>query len=113
MLSKALLSKGTPCVPPRFSKTNPWTSVPCRVQGRPGWSGKPRNVGIAAAKGEYVQFVDNDDWLGDEALERMYNYAIENKADVVVGKMAGKGRPVPRELFRKNRPHANVDNAPL
>lgn len=78
-----------------------------------GWSGKPRNVGIAAAKGEFIQFVDNDDWLGDEALERMYGYGVENKADVVVGKMVGKGRGVPRELFRKNRPHANVDNAPL
>ncbi|NUP62627.1 MAG: glycosyltransferase, partial [Nonomuraea sp.] len=78
-----------------------------------GWSGKPRNVGIAAAKGEYIQFVDNDDWLGDEALERMYNYAVKHNADVVVGKMAGKGRPVPRELFRKNRPYANVENAPL
>ncbi|MHB9858519.1 glycosyltransferase family 2 protein [Streptomyces sp. YIM S03343] len=78
-----------------------------------GWSGKPRNVGIAAAKGEFIQFVDNDDWLGDEALERMYNYGVENNADVIVGKMAGKGRPVPLELFRKNRPHANVENAPL
>jgi glycosyltransferase involved in cell wall biosynthesis len=78
-----------------------------------GWSGKPRNAGIAAAKGEFIQFVDNDDWLGDEALERMYNYGVENKADVIVGKMVGKGRGVPRELFRKNRPHANVDNAPL
>ena len=78
-----------------------------------GWSGKPRNTGIAAAKGEFIQFVDNDDWLGDEALERMYNYGVENKADVIVGKMAGKGRPVPLELFRVNRPHANVENAPL
>jgi glycosyltransferase involved in cell wall biosynthesis len=78
-----------------------------------GWSGKPRNVGIAAAKGEFIQFVDNDDWLGDEALERMYKYGVENNADVIVGKMAGKDRPVPRELFRRNRPHANVENAPL
>lgn len=78
-----------------------------------GWSGKPRNTGIAAAKGEFIQFVDNDDWLGDEALERMYNYGVENHADVIVGKMVGKGRGVPRELFRKNHPHANVGNAPL
>jgi glycosyltransferase involved in cell wall biosynthesis len=78
-----------------------------------GWSGKPRNVGIEAARGEYVMFVDNDDWLGDEALERMYEYGVANKADVVIGKMAGKGRPVPLELFRVNRPRASVENAPL
>ncbi|OIJ68876.1 glycosyltransferase family 2 protein [Streptomyces mangrovisoli] len=82
-------------------------------QANSGWSGKPRNVGIEAARGEYVMFVDNDDYLGDEALERMYEYGVANKADVVVGKMAGKNRSVPVELFRVNRPHASVENAPL
>ncbi len=82
-------------------------------QDNSGWSGKPRNVGIAAAQGEYVMFVDNDDHLGDEALERMYDYGVAHGADVVVGKMAGKGRSVPVELFRRNRPYANVENAPL
>ncbi|MEU6258342.1 glycosyltransferase [Streptomyces sp. NPDC047043] len=82
-------------------------------QENSGWSGKPRNVGIAAAQGEYVMFVDNDDHLGDEALERMYGYGVENGADVVVGKMAGQGRSVPVELFRRNRPRASVENAPL
>ncbi|MBC9724429.1 glycosyltransferase [Streptomyces sp. TRM68367] len=78
-----------------------------------GWSGRPRNTGIAAARGEYVMFADHDDWLGDEALERMYDYGKANDADVVVGKMAGIGRPVPQELFRVNRPRATVENAPL
>jgi glycosyltransferase involved in cell wall biosynthesis len=82
-------------------------------QENSGWSGKPRNVGIAASKGEYVMFVDNDDHLGDEALERMYGYGVANGADVVVGKMAGQGRQVPVELFRRNRPRASVENAPL
>ncbi|MFI5469170.1 glycosyltransferase family 2 protein [Streptomyces cacaoi] len=82
-------------------------------QENSGWAGKPRNVGIDASRGEYVMFVDNDDHLGDEALERMYAYGVANDADVVVGKMAGKGRGVPVELFRTNRPHATVENAPL
>ncbi|MFC9680647.1 glycosyltransferase family 2 protein [Streptomyces sp. NPDC056948] len=82
-------------------------------QENSGWSGKPRNVGIAASTGEFVMFVDNDDYLGDEALERMYDYGVANGADVVVGKMAGKGRGVPVELFRRNHPRATVENAPL
>ncbi|MGW2748517.1 glycosyltransferase family 2 protein [Streptomyces sp. NPDC001450] len=82
-------------------------------QENSGWSGKPRNVGIEAARGEFVMFVDNDDHLGDEALERMYEYGVAHQADVIVGKMAGRGRPVPVELFRRNHPHATVDNAPL
>jgi poly(ribitol-phosphate) beta-N-acetylglucosaminyltransferase len=82
-------------------------------QENSGWSGKPRNVGLDAARGEYVFFADNDDWLGDEALERMYTYAKDNDSDIVVGKMAGKGRGVPRELFRKSYPRASLANAPL
>ncbi len=82
-------------------------------QENSGWSGKPRNVGIEASRGEFVMFVDNDDYLGDEALERMYEYGVANGADVVVGKMAGKGRGVPVELFRRNHPRATVENAPL
>lgn len=82
-------------------------------QENSGWAGKPRNVGIDVSRGEYVMFVDNDDHLGDEALERMYAYGVANAADVVVGKMAYKGRSVPVELFRTNRPHATVENAPL
>ncbi len=82
-------------------------------QENSGWSGKPRNVGIAAARGEYVMFVDNDDHLGDEALERMHDYGVAHDADVVVGKMAGQGRGVPVELFRRNHPRATLESAPL
>lgn len=82
-------------------------------QENSGWAGKPRNVGIEASHGEYVMFVDNDDHLGDEALERMYDYGVANGADVVVGKMAGQGRGVPVELFRRNHPRATVESAPL
>src|SRR4051794_29817412 len=30
----------------------------------------PRNDAIDVARGEYIHFVDNDDFLGEEALER-------------------------------------------
>jgi poly(ribitol-phosphate) beta-N-acetylglucosaminyltransferase len=79
-----------------------------------GWPGKPRNVGIEAARGEYIQFVDNDDELGDEALERLYAYAVENDSDVVVGKEIHRnGKPGFGSLFRRNRPRATLANDPL
>ncbi|MGK5742738.1 glycosyltransferase family 2 protein [Micromonospora sp. URMC 103] len=78
-----------------------------------GWPSRPRNVGVAQARGEYVMFVDDDDWLGDEALERLYDTASTHGADVVIGRMAGHGRSVPRELFRRNRFDATLANAPL
>ena len=78
-----------------------------------GWPGKPRNVGIDAAKGEYVYFLDHDDSLAPEALERMYDIAARNHADVVIGKIAGHGRRVPTTLFRRNYESCTVETAPL
>ncbi|KXK62089.1 glycosyl transferase [Micromonospora rosaria] len=78
-----------------------------------GWPSRPRNLGIEEARGEYVFFADDDDWFGDEALERMYACAKEHDADIVVGKMIGHGRGVPRELFRKNRFGVTLADAPL
>ncbi|MFF9488847.1 glycosyltransferase family 2 protein [Streptomyces sp. NPDC014676] len=102
---------GTPARLDRLAAEDPRMRV--IHQENSGWSGKPRNVGIDAARGEFVMFVDNDDYLGDEALERMYAYGTAHGADVVVGKMAGRNRGVPVELFRRNRPRATVGNAPL
>jgi glycosyltransferase involved in cell wall biosynthesis len=79
-----------------------------------GGPGRPRNVGIEAAVGEYVQFVDNDDWLGTEALERLYAYAVANNADVVVGKEVREGaRWSLWPLFDHNRPNASLHDDPL
>ncbi|MEU5782811.1 glycosyltransferase family 2 protein [Micromonospora lupini] len=78
-----------------------------------GWPSRPRNLGIEAARGEYVFFADDDDWFADQALERLYDCAKTYDADLVIGKMAGHGRAVPRELFRKNRFDATLENSPL
>ena len=78
-----------------------------------GWPGKPRNVGIDAARGEYVYVMDHDDLLAPEALERMYAMASRNNADVVIGKIAGRGRRVPPTLFRENREVCTLETAPL
>jgi glycosyltransferase involved in cell wall biosynthesis len=78
-----------------------------------GWPGRPRNVGVDAARGEYVLFVDNDDWIGDEALERLYATARRTDADVVVGKVVGRGKKVPLELFRRNLDDARLNRDPL
>lgn len=58
---------------------------------RSGWPGRPRNVGVNHARGEYVLFVDHDDYLFPEALERMYTYAKQNRSDVLLGKEVVKG----------------------
>ncbi len=40
-----------------------------------------RNFGMKHAKGEYLTFVDSDDFLSPVALEKMYAVMCENKAD--------------------------------
>lgn len=47
--------------------------------------GPSRNRGIEAAKGEYLAFVDPDDWVSPNAYEALYKKAIADHADVAKG----------------------------
>lgn len=43
-----------------------------------------RNSGLDVATGEYVGFVDSDDWVEREMFERMYEAGHRNSADIVI-----------------------------
>jgi poly(ribitol-phosphate) beta-N-acetylglucosaminyltransferase len=78
-----------------------------------GWPGRPRNLGIEMARGKYVYFVDNDDWLGKAALKRLYNRAERDEADIVIGKVVGEGKFVARSVFKRDRKDVTLEWTPL
>lgn len=49
--------------------------------------GLARNVGLSFAKSDYIVFLDSDDWLELNFLEKMYNTAISSSSDIVVSKV--------------------------
>jgi poly(ribitol-phosphate) beta-N-acetylglucosaminyltransferase len=64
-------------------------------QENSGWPGRPRNVGRAASRGEYVFFVDSDDCLAPDALRSIHDFAVQHDSDIVVPKI------VPLDGFRR------------
>lgn len=49
-----------------------------------GGQASARNMALEIAKGEYVNFVDSDDWVRIDMYENMYKKAKEEDADIVV-----------------------------
>ncbi|MGV9941137.1 glycosyltransferase family 2 protein [Streptomyces sp. NPDC003401] len=77
-------------------------------QANSGGPSGPRNVGLAKATGRYVFFLDADDRLGPEALERMVAMADRNGTDVVLGRVEGVNRKAPRSMWGKTLERTDV-----
>ena len=46
---------------------------------------KTRNKGIQLANGKYIVFIDNDDFVDSDYLERFYNAIDQEQLDIVLG----------------------------
>ena len=47
--------------------------------------GYARNSGLEITTGQYVLFIDSDDWISDDHIENLYREMILNQAEMVLG----------------------------
>lgn len=91
------------------------TNFNYRILQRPIPSGNasaPRNEGIRVAYGDYIFFVDSDDYIAEYTLQEALEYAEQNKSDIVFLRLKGvNGRNVAAGSYAtKNVASASVFN---
>lgn len=54
------------------------------IEKENGGQGSARNLGVREAKGEYVFFVDSDDYIDRECLRKLYTCAVSENKEIVL-----------------------------
>ncbi|SFT03111.1 CDP-glycerol glycerophosphotransferase [Streptomyces harbinensis] len=91
----------------RLAEEHPAT-ITVLHQENSGSAAGPRNRALDHARGRFVFFLDADDYLGPEALERMVGAADRNSTDVVLGKTIGVGGRTSPTMYKKSEEKTDV-----
>lgn len=86
------------------------------------YAGTARNVGIKYAEGKYFSFLDADDFFSPVLLERLYQAAEQQGADIVIcnsfhydcltGHTFKRNERIEEEFLPENRQAFNRDDVP-
>lgn len=79
-----------------------------------GGQGRARNLGIQEAKGEYLGFVDSDDWIAPDMYEKLLSALEKEQADVAVcdfERVFSDGRRERVKTWREGQPMAVAGSA--
>lgn len=69
------------------------------VRKKNGGVSSARNCGVSIAEGEFITFVDSDDYIESNMCEKLYTSAIENKCDVIFSGMKSVNNKVISYIF--------------
>lgn len=74
-----------------------------------------RNVAIEHASGEYLGFVDSDDWVDSDYFEKLYNAAKENDCDIACAgfKRCKRFRSPIRKAYKEVKIYSNINDKVL
>lgn len=70
-----------------------------------------RNYGISKSNGEYITFVDSDDYVGDTYIETLYSLLVDNNSDISMvgiaqvnqnGNIIDQHTPLKKDRFESN-----------
>lgn len=81
-------SDGSAEIMERYAKSFPGLIKTLRVEN--GGQGRARNFGIDLASGDFLGFVDSDDWVVPEMYEKLLERAERTGADLVYCDLLGK-----------------------
>lgn len=60
-----------------------------------------RNIALDRAQGDYVLFLDSDDFLGLDTIRRLSLFTQKRQSDVVAFQLQGLNRNVPKSMLQK------------